>query len=189
MIRQIAKLPVRVALKLVRTATGSGRSSPPPPRQADGWELRNQDLPAGEAHPHSHSHDHDHDHSSPDDPTDVPVPAPDLAVEAPDVAVEAPESTEEPESGVRPLTQVYPSETPNPNAWKFTLDRKVLDGGSLSFNSKTEAQDHGLGRALFALAGIQSIFAVNDFVTVTQDGSRSWDELADQVIQAIQSHA
>ena len=184
MIRRIAKFPGRVALKLVRTATGSGRASPPPPRQADSWELRNQDLPEGEAHPHSHSHDHDHDHDheSQADPTEVPSPAS-------DVAVEAPENTEEPESGVRPLTQVYPSETPNPNAWKFTLDRKVLDGGSLSFNSKAEAQEHGLGRALFALAGVQSIFAVNDFVTVTQDGSRSWGELADQVIQAIQSHA
>ena len=186
MIRRIAKLPGRVALKLVRTVTGSGRSSHPPPRQADSWELRDQDLPAGEAHPHSHSHDHDHahehDHEAVADPTDAPVPAT-------EPVVEEPENTNEPDSGVRPLTQVYPSETPNPNAWKFTLDRKVLDGSSISFNAKSEAQDHGLGRALFALAGVQSIFAVNDFITVTQDGSRSWDELADQIIQAIQSHA
>jgi len=183
MLIRLARIPVRIARRVVNTLTGRDAETPPAPRQADAWEIRSQELPSGDSHPHSHDHDHDHEHPEPETKPETAAkpetkPEPETAA-TPEPAVEE----------VRPLTQVYPSDTPNPNAWKFTLDRKFLESGSLSFSSMDEAKDHGLARALFSLSGVASVFAVNDFITVTQDGSRNWTELSTQIIKVIQSHA
>jgi hypothetical protein len=189
MLLKLAAIPYRVVRHVIRAATGTDIEVPPAPRQADEWELRNQALPKGQAHPHSHDHDHDHDHDQVAPATDESAPATKAAAET-DAPEEAPaEEAAEPSAKIRPLTQVYPSDTPNPNAWKFTLDRNLLESGSLSFNSADEAKDHALGRSLFSIGGVVSVFAVNDFITVTQDSSRSWSELSPEIIQVIQAHA
>lgn len=76
-------------------------------------------------------------------------------------------------------------ETPNPNARKYVVGQKVVEKGSLSFNSAAEAKGHALGTALFAVKGVASVFAVNDFVTVTRKPSVEWDVLDAAVIAAI----
>ncbi len=78
------------------------------------------------------------------------------------------------------------SGTPNPNAGKFVLDRKVLEGGgSRSFNSAASAAGDPLGEVLFALGGVASIFMVSDFVTVTKTDEAEWSRLTPSVIRAI----
>ena len=84
-------------------------------------------------------------------------------------------------------TNVRFSPTPNPNAGKFTLDRKVLEGtSSKSFYNATDAADHPLASALFELEGVASLFMVDDFVTVTKTPSVSWETLIPQVQTAIE---
>ena len=46
--------------------------------------------------------------------------------------------------------------------------------------------DHPLAGALFAIPGVTSVFAVNDFVTVTKSDNSSWGSLTKPVIQALQ---
>jgi hypothetical protein len=77
--------------------------------------------------------------------------------------------------------------TPNPNAGKFTLNRRVVDGdASKSFYNPEDAADHTLGAALFELDGVTSLFMVDDFVTVTKAADVSWDKLVPEVQAVIE---
>jgi len=72
--------------------------------------------------------------------------------------------------------------TPNPNAGKFILNRKVVDGtSSVSYYNAEDAADDALGAALFELEGVISLFMVDDFVTVTKSSAASWDKLVPEV--------
>jgi hypothetical protein len=76
--------------------------------------------------------------------------------------------------------------TPNPNAMKFTVDRTVVDGrASRSFHSAAHVAEDPLARALFAVAGVASLFMVEDFITVTKQPDAQWHELAPQLEAAI----
>lgn len=85
------------------------------------------------------------------------------------------------------MTSVRYSATPNPNAGKFTLDRKVVEGtSSKSFYNADDAAGHALASALFELEGVASIFMVDDFVTVTKSPDASWDKLMPEVQTVIE---
>jgi hypothetical protein len=72
--------------------------------------------------------------------------------------------------------------TPNPNAGKFTLNRKVIeDSTSKSFYNADDAADHPLASALFELEGVVSLFMVEDFVTVTKAAETGWESLIPKV--------
>ena len=85
-----------------------------------------------------------------------------------------------------PVT-VTPQPTPNPNAMKFVLDRVVAPSGSRSFNSAAEAAADPVAAALFGIAGVKSVFFLNDFITVSKDGGADWAAIvlaAEAVIRA-----
>ena len=75
--------------------------------------------------------------------------------------------------------------TPNPNAMKFTVAGGLPDRERRSFASAADAAGHRLGAAIFALGGVQSLFMVNDFVTVTKAPEAAWAELAPRVIATL----
>ena len=84
-----------------------------------------------------------------------------------------------------PDTNVRFQPTPNPNAGKFIVSRKVVEGtSSKSFYNANDAADHPLAAALFELEGVSSLFMVDDFVTVTKDEGTDWNTLIPKV-QAI----
>lgn len=86
-----------------------------------------------------------------------------------------------------PETTVRFQPTPNPNAGKFTVNRKIVEGSaSRSFYNPEDAADHPLGSALFDLEGVASLFMVDDFVTVTKTPDASWDTLVPAVQAAIE---
>lgn len=75
--------------------------------------------------------------------------------------------------------------TPNPNAGKFTLNRRVVEGPtSKSFYNPEDAAGHALATALFELEGVVSLFMVDDFVTVTKAPAADWNELV-PAVQAV----
>jgi hypothetical protein len=73
------------------------------------------------------------------------------------------------------------TETPNPNARKFSVNRSVIPRGTLALDSPIEARDHALAAALFEIDGVQSIFATGDFVTVTRAPGADWDAVSPAV--------
>ena len=76
--------------------------------------------------------------------------------------------------------------TPNINALKFVVNRRLSEGRSRTFRSAEEAAAHPLAARLFAIPGVVQIFVLNDFVTVTRDPSASWEAIATSAARVIQ---
>ena len=78
------------------------------------------------------------------------------------------------------------SETPNPEAGKFTVGRTLVEGRSgRTFGSSEAAAGDPVGARLLAEPGVRSIFIVADFVTVTREPGAAWAELAPRVKAAL----
>lgn len=71
--------------------------------------------------------------------------------------------------------------TPNPNAMKFVLKEPLTWGVSRSFDSKEQAQADPLAARLFEIPHVVNVFYVDQWITVTQDGSANWNELSRQL--------
>lgn len=113
-----------------------------------------------------------------EEPEEVDAPKAEPAKEAP--KAEAPKA-----EAVKVRVRGEP--TPNPNAMKFSCSVKVIAKGSVTFNTATAAAGHRVGEALFLVPGVRSVFAVNDFVTVTKEESAGWSTLAPAIEAALQS--
>lgn len=71
--------------------------------------------------------------------------------------------------------------TPNPNARKFILKEPLTWGVAHSFDSVEEAEHDELARALLAIPHVTTVFYVDHWLTVTQDGSADWSTLLKQL--------
>jgi Fe-S cluster biogenesis protein NfuA len=77
--------------------------------------------------------------------------------------------------------------TPNPNAYKFFLDR-TLTARPREIGHPAKAHDDPLARALFAIEGVKSLFFMDDFVTVTWEDAADWRTVTDRVKAVLQEH-
>jgi len=78
------------------------------------------------------------------------------------------------------------SETPNPEAGKFTVGRTLVEGRSgRTVDSAAAASGDPVAARLLAEPGVRSIFMVADFVTVTKEPGAAWAELAPRVRAAL----
>ena len=84
--------------------------------------------------------------------------------------------------------QVEIQPTPNVNALKFVVNRRVTEGRSQTFRSSEDAAVHPLAVRLFAIPGVVQVFLLNDFLTVTRDPSKPWDEIAAAAEAVIREH-
>ncbi|MDR7482528.1 MAG: NifU N-terminal domain-containing protein [Armatimonadota bacterium] len=84
--------------------------------------------------------------------------------------------------------QIAIQPTPNVNAMKFVLNRRVTDGRSQTFRSADEAAGHPLAARLLAIPGVVQVFLLNDFLTVTRDPAVAWEEIVDAAQAAIRAH-
>lgn len=84
--------------------------------------------------------------------------------------------------------QVEIQPTPNVNALKFVVNRRVTEGRSQTFRSADDAAANALAVRLFAIPGVVQVFLLNDFLTVTRDPSKPWDEIAVAAQAAIREH-
>ncbi|UCH49696.1 MAG: NifU family protein [Betaproteobacteria bacterium] len=71
--------------------------------------------------------------------------------------------------------------TPNPNARKFILKEPLTYGVAKSFENAAEAAGDELASKLFAIDHVVSVFYVDNWITVTQDGEADWQELMREV--------
>jgi NFU1 iron-sulfur cluster scaffold homolog, mitochondrial len=67
--------------------------------------------------------------------------------------------------------------TPNPNARKFILKEPVTNGTSRSYTNAAQAADDDLALSLFSVGNVTSVFYMDRFITVNQDGTAEWDDL------------
>lgn len=77
--------------------------------------------------------------------------------------------------------------TPNPNAMKFTADRRVVEGReSKSFYNRDQAAAEPVAAAVFAVDGVDNVFMADDFVTVTKSPAAHWPDLGPRVVAALE---
>lgn len=84
--------------------------------------------------------------------------------------------------------QVEIQPTPNVNALKFVINRRLTEGRSQTFRSAEDAAAHPLATSLFGIPGVVQVFFLNDFVTVTRDPARAWEEIAGPAEALIRDH-
>lgn len=76
--------------------------------------------------------------------------------------------------------------TPNPNAAKFTVDRRLIEGrAGVSYFDANTASENALAKRLFAIEGVESILIAEDFVTVTKSANAVWDDIVPKIEDAI----
>jgi hypothetical protein len=84
------------------------------------------------------------------------------------------------------MATATPSPTPNPNAMKYDLDVKLP--GTLNLPNAAAAEGNPFAAAIFAVEGVQSLFGVNTFVTVTRKAGADWDVITAGVQKAAAEH-
>jgi len=77
--------------------------------------------------------------------------------------------------------------TPNPNAWKFILDRPVLNDGKATYSSIEEAEHNQLSRSLFQIEGVRQVHYFQNVITVTHQFDADSDQVQKEVCAVIQT--
>ena len=78
--------------------------------------------------------------------------------------------------------------TPNPDAFQFILNGKVIEAGTKTFDSPDDAGDDPMAKALFGIFGMQSIFIKENFVTITKSNAVGWHTIMEKIGGTIESH-
>ena len=78
--------------------------------------------------------------------------------------------------------------TPNPECMKFIVDRQMVEGDPVSYTKPEEAEGSPLAEKLFALNGVKSIFAFQNFVSITKVDELVWQQFAREIGQTIRNH-
>lgn len=77
--------------------------------------------------------------------------------------------------------------TPNPNAWKFVLDRPVLLEGKASYSLPEEATGNRLVLDLLAIDGVKQVHLFQNVITITHRIDSEPEEIQSQVSSVIQT--
>ena len=77
--------------------------------------------------------------------------------------------------------------TPNPNAWKFVLDRPVLTEGKASYSTIEEAAQNNLAKSLFEVPGVRQVHYFQNVITVTHQFDVDFDHIRDSLCAVIQT--
>ena len=69
--------------------------------------------------------------------------------------------------------------TPNPNAMRFVLKEAITQGITRSYDSPDDPRiaDDEFASSLFAVPNVISVYYVDRYVTVTQNGEEEWSDL------------
>jgi hypothetical protein len=77
--------------------------------------------------------------------------------------------------------------TPNANALKFVINRRMTEGRSQTFTDQSTASSP-LARDLLEIAGVRQVFFLNDFITVTRHEGVEWDAVVPRAEALIRQH-
>ena len=95
--------------------------------------------------------------------------------------------TNEPkDAGTYKIIRVQP--TPNPDAFQFILNGKVMGEGTKTFDSPDNIGNDPLAKALFEIFGIQSIYLKESFVTITKSNTVGWHTLMEKTGHVLEEY-
>jgi hypothetical protein len=85
-----------------------------------------------------------------------------------------------------PLT-VTVQPTPNVNALKFVVNRRLTEGRSQTFTDPATASSP-LAHELLRIPGVRQVFFLNDFITLTRNDGAEWDAIVPSAEDLIRRH-
>ena len=71
--------------------------------------------------------------------------------------------------------------TPNPDAFQFILNGKVIESGTKTFDSQDDAGDDLMAKTLFDIFGMQSVYVKENFVTITKSNVVGWHTIMEKL--------
>ena len=77
--------------------------------------------------------------------------------------------------------------TPNVNALKFVVNRRMTEGRSQTFTDPATAASP-LAKDLLAIAGVRQVFLLNDFITITRNDGIDWGAVVPKAEALIRQH-
>lgn len=83
--------------------------------------------------------------------------------------------------------KVRPQLTPNPKAVKFITNKTIKSDGKATFNFPEEAEKHLLFYDIFLIDGVRQVYAFQNTVTVSHDGTVLLDDFKQEVTEVLQS--
>ncbi len=84
-------------------------------------------------------------------------------------------------------TLVNVQATPNPNAWKYVLNKPVLNEGKATYSTPEEAAQNILAKSLFEVAGVRQVHFFQNVITLTYYFDVDSDNIHPSVISVIQT--
>ncbi len=78
-------------------------------------------------------------------------------------------------------------ETPNPNAWKFVLNKPVLNDGKATYIDAKEAENNLLARSLFEIEGVKQVHFFQNVITITHTFDSEPVEIQKNVTAVLQT--
>lgn len=84
-------------------------------------------------------------------------------------------------------TLVKVQTTPNPNAWKYLLNKPVLNDGKATYTNPEEAKHNVMANALFDLPGVRQVHFFQNVITVTYYFDVDAENMHSLVISVIQT--
>lgn len=82
---------------------------------------------------------------------------------------------------------IHIQDTPNPNAWKFVLDRPVLLEGKAGFSTPEEAHGNRLALDLLTIAGVKQVHFFQNVITITARFDSDPNEVQQAAVSVIQT--
>jgi hypothetical protein len=83
--------------------------------------------------------------------------------------------------------EIQVQQTPNPNSFKINTSETIFEGPRSTSLKSGDQTDHPLASALLTIEGIDNIFGIKDFVTVTKEPDAKWDDIIPQVEEAFKA--
>ena len=77
--------------------------------------------------------------------------------------------------------------TPNPNAWKFILDRPVLEEGKATYTDAKEAEQNRLASSLFEIPDVRQVHFFQNVITITHNFDAEVEDLQKAIVAVIQT--
>ena len=78
--------------------------------------------------------------------------------------------------------------TPNPESYKFTVNRLIVEGRPETYSTPDQAFLSPLARALFSVSGVGGVFFLKDFVTIHRQPGVDWQDLVPRVEETLKRH-
>ncbi len=90
-------------------------------------------------------------------------------------------------------TKIMLQGTPNPNALKFVVNKKVIDRGNVTYKSEEECNLNPLARKVFEISNqIKEVYFFDNYITVTKSNNIDWEDIEDEIkstiLENIKSH-